>query len=130
MGVSSLSLRSLIAVDFGNMLTPFERGLVAHLIADWLLQNDWMARNKMKLNHPAAWTHAGIQAIALGIALGWQAGILLGLVHLLIDTRIPLGWWQRVFRQTTEGPAALHVTIWADQVLHITAIAVWVAIFG
>ena len=28
------------------MLTPFERGVVVNLIADWLLQNDWMARNK------------------------------------------------------------------------------------
>jgi len=112
------------------MLTPFERGLVAHLIADWLLQNDWMASNKMKLNHPAAWTHAGIHALALGIALGWPAGLVLGLVHLLIDTRFPLRWWQRVFHQTTEGPAALQVAIWGDQVLHITTIAIWVAIFG
>jgi len=23
-------------------LTPFERALVAHLVADWLLQSDWM----------------------------------------------------------------------------------------
>lgn len=112
------------------MLTPFERGLVAHLIADWLLQNDWMAANKMNLKHPASWTHAGIQAIAMTLALGWQAGIVLGIVHLLIDTRIPLQWWQRTFKQTTEGPAALHVAIWGDQVLHIATIALWVGLFG
>lgn len=110
------------------MLTLFERGLIAHLIADWLLQNDWMARNKVNLRHPAAWTHAGIQAVALSLALGWQAGLILGFVHMLVDTRIPLKWWQRSFKQTTEGPAALHVTIWGDQVLHIVTIAIWVAL--
>jgi len=108
------------------MLTPFERGLVAHLIADWLLQNDWMAKNKMNLKHPASWAHAAIHTIALGLALGWPAGLALGVVHLLIDTRLPLQQWQRIFRQTTEGPAALHLAIWADQVIHIACIATWI----
>ena len=36
------------------ILTLFERGLVAHLAADWVLQNDWMVRNKLSLRHPAA----------------------------------------------------------------------------
>lgn len=110
------------------MLTPFERGLVAHLVADWLLQNDWMARNKMNLKHPAAWTHAAIYALLLGLALGWQAGLALAGLHLLIDTRVPLSWWQRVFRQTIQGPAALPTAMWADQALHIAAIAVWIAL--
>lgn len=110
------------------MLTPFERGLIAHLIADWLLQNDWMANNKPNLKHPAAWLHAAIQAIALAIALGWQAGLVLGLIHLLVDTRCPLGYWQRVFKQTMDGPATLHVAIWGDQVTHIIMIAIWVAL--
>ena len=111
------------------MLTPFERGFIAHLIADWLLQNDWMARNKTNLTHPASWVHSGIHALALGLALGWQAGLVLGLIHLLIDTRIPLQWWKQFFRQTVDGPAALHVAIWGDQVLHIVAIGAWVALF-
>ena len=108
------------------MLTLFEQGLLAHLIADWLLQNDWMASNKMHLSHPAAWVHAGIQAVAMGLVFGWQGGLVLGLVHLLIDTRIPLRWWQRVFRQTTTGPSAIPTAIWADQVMHISVIALWI----
>ncbi len=108
------------------MLTGFERGLIAHLIADWWLQNDWMARNKVSLRHPAAWTHSSIQAVCLGIALGWRAGLVLGVIHLLVDTRVLLRWWQRVFRQTQDGPAALHVMIWTDQVLHIVSIALWI----
>lgn len=112
------------------MLTPFERGLVANLIADWLLQNDWMARNKKSLRHPASWTHASIHAVVLTIALGWEAGLILGAVHLLVDTRVPLNWWQKVFRQTTEGITGTIVQIGADQVLHIAALAAWVAITG
>ncbi len=108
------------------MLTPFERGLVAHLVADWLLQNDWMANNKMNLTHPAAWVHFAINAVALALALGWPAGLVLGFIHLLIDTRIPLRWWQRFFKQTSQGTVAFHVVIWGDQVLHIAAIAAWV----
>lgn len=107
-------------------MTPFERGFTAHLVADWLLQNDWMARYKTDLCHPAAWVHSGIQTLFLAIALGWRAGLVLGTIHLLVDTRIPLQWWRRTFRQTEEGPAALHVAIWGDQVVHIATIALWV----
>lgn len=111
------------------MLTLFERGVVAHLIADWLLQNDWMARNKKNLRHPAAWTHTAIHAVLLGLALGWQAGLVLAALHILLDTRRPLEWWRRVFRQTDDGsPAALATAMWADQVVHIVAIAAWVAL--
>ena len=110
------------------VLTPFERGVVAHLVADWLLQNDWMARNKKNLRHPAAWTHAAIHALLLGLALGWQAGLVLAAFHIFLDTRRPLDWWRRVFKQTLEGPAGLATAMWADQVVHIAAIAAWVAL--
>ena len=108
-------------------LTPFERGFVAHLVGDWILQNDWMARNKMSLRHPAAWTHAGIHAVCLGFALGWQAGLVLGIVHLLIDTRVPVVWWIRVFKKSGQAPEARSIAIWLDQTLHIVSIAAWVA---
>ena len=112
------------------MLTPFERGIVAYLVADWLLQNDWMARNKPSLKHPASWVHAGIHAALLGLALGWQAGLVLAVVHLLIDTRVPTRWWQKTIRQTREGPIALIVRVIVDQVLHILPIALWIEIAG
>ncbi len=110
------------------MLTPFERGLVAHLVADWLLQNDWMALNKTKLRHPAGWVHAGIHAICLGLALGLVAGVVLGVVHLILDTRLPLDWWIRAFKKSDQAPEAQLIAIWTDQVIHIAIIAAWVAL--
>jgi hypothetical protein len=107
-------------------LTPFESGLVAHLVADWILQNDWMARNKTSLRHPAAWTHAGIHVACLGFALGWPAGLVLGFIHLLIDTRLPVTWWMRGFKKCDRAPEAGVIAIWLDQTLHIVCIAVWV----
>jgi len=109
-------------------LTPFERGLVAHLVADWILQNDWMALNKVSLRHPAAWTHAAIHGLCLSLALGWQAGLLLGFAHLLIDTRVPVAWWMRVFKKCDRAPEAGSIAIWLDQTLHIVCIAAWVAL--
>ena len=110
------------------MLTPFERGLVANLIADWILQNDWMATYKVSLKHPAAWVHAGIHAVVLTLALDWRAGLVLATVHMLVDTRVPANWWIRTFKQTSEGRAGFIVKIGLDQVLHIGAIAIWIEI--
>ena len=104
--------------------------MVAHLIADWLLQNDWMARNKGDLRHPATWVHAGIHAVLLGLALGWKAGLVLGLLHVVIDTRVPINWWRSLIRQTSDGPYAAITAVGADQALHIVLIAAWVALAG
>jgi hypothetical protein len=109
-------------------LTIFEQALLAHLTGDWILQNEWMAKNKTSLAHPSAWVHAAVHSILLGLVFGWLGGFALGIVHLLIDTRIPLIWWQRFFRQSTEGPPGYHTQIWADQVLHLLTIALWIAL--
>ncbi len=109
------------------MLTPFERALVAHLIADWVFQNDWMAMNKTRLSHPSGWVHAGIHAICLGLALGPLAGAVLATVHLLIDTRVPLEWWIRFFKKSDKVPEARLIAVLTDQVIHIAIIAAWVA---
>ncbi len=109
-------------------MTPFEKALIAQLAADWILQNDWMARNKVRLRHPAAWTHGGIQAACLGLALSWQAGLVLGSLHMLIDTRAPVAWWIRVFKRCGQAPEAGTIAIWLDQALHLLCIAAWLAL--
>jgi hypothetical protein len=108
-------------------LTPFELGVVAHLVADWVLQNDWMAQHKRKLSHPAGWVHAGIHSLLLGLALGWAGGIVLGSIHLVVDTGRPLDWWIRIYKKSDSAPLAALIRLWTDQVVHITAIAAWVA---
>lgn len=109
-------------------MSPFEKAVVAHLVADWILQNDWMALNKMKLTHPAGWVHAGIHGVLLGLALGWVGGLVLGVVHLLIDTGAPLNWWVRVFKKCDTSPHAGLIRIATDQAIHIASIAAWIAV--
>jgi hypothetical protein len=99
-------------------------GTVAHLVCDWLFQNDWMARNKSNLKHPAAYAHGFIHLIGMSFVFHLPIALVLAMSHILIDTRKPLTWWRRVFQQTTEGPAAMHVAMWSDQVLHISLIAI------
>lgn len=115
-------------------------GIVLHLVADWPLQNDWMAEHKANLRHPAGYVHAGIHGLLLALVFGWVA-IPLAIVHLLIDTRKPVVWWSRLVRQTQpenrfQIPSGrfekaipiydigTEVRFWTDQVFHIVCIAV------
>lgn len=105
-------------------------GIVLHLVADWLLQNEWMAVNKVKPDSLAGVAHMAIHYVALALIFPVTAAVVLALVHWFIDLRFPLAWWRRFFRQTTEGPMAPHVAIWGDQVLHIACIAVAALVIG
>lgn len=99
-------------------------GIVAHLVADWLLQNEWMALNKVKPLHPAGHLHAAIHYVALSFVFPIGVAFILGVVHWFVDLRFALAWWRRFYGQTTEGPMAPHVAIWEDQVVHIVCIAI------
>ena len=118
-----------------NMVTDtaiklFVCGLVWHWFADWILQNHWQAQNKSSLLHPASWIHSGIHLLGLLFIFPWWIAILIALSHLLIDTRVPLQFWRKFYRQTTEGDIALHVMLWSDQVAHITVLAIAALIVG
>jgi hypothetical protein len=99
-------------------------GVMIHLMADWLLQNDWMALNKVNLRHPAAWVDSGIHTAGLLLVFAWPAALLIGLTHLLIDTRRPLLWWMRVIKQVPTATRLPIVEIWLDQVMHIMVLAI------
>lgn len=99
-------------------------GVMVHLIADWLFQNDWMAIHKIDLRHPAAWVHSGIHTLGLCLIFSWPVALLIGFTHLLIDTRKPLLWWMRVIKRIPKDTRFPIVEIWLDQVMHITVLAV------
>lgn len=107
-------------------------GVMAHLFIDWILQNEWMADNKMSLRHPAAYVHSGLHLIGMIIVFFplWYVALIIAITHLLIDTRKPLAWWRRFFKQTQTGDVALHVALWSDQVAHIAVIAIAALIVG
>ena len=109
-------------------LTPFEAALMLHLIADWLLQNEWMSVNKVRLTHPAAWVHASIHGVLLGLVLGWAAGLTLGVLHMLVDTRVPIRWWIKLFKKCDQSPDLPILLIGCDQVLHLSCLAGWMVL--
>ena len=124
-------------------------GIVLHLIADWPLQNDWMANNKAKranlgeipgdgmmtapsrmhpyslwfVRHPAAYVHAGIHGILLALIFGWVA-IPLSIAHLIIDTRTPVVWWSRLIGQTQPQGSVVE-TGWDERQLKITTVSLY-----
>lgn len=109
----------------------FVWAVVIHLIADWLLQTEWMAIHKTDLRHPAAWVHSAIHALGLCLLLAWPVALVVGFTHLWIDTRKPLLWWMRVVKGMPPETRIPLVEIWLDQVMHITilaAVALWVGV--
>lgn len=105
-----------------NEVNIFIQAVVLHLIADWFFQNDWMAKNKHKFG-TAMFVHSFIHVLFMLFVFNVMVSLLIGVSHALIDTRIPLYYWRRIFKQTTEGEAAMHVAIWQDQVLHVLVLA-------
>ena len=102
----------------------FIAGLIAHLFADWIFQNEWIAKHKSNLNHPAAWLHGFIHFGCALFVFEWPIALILATSHMLVDERSLLQLWRKYFGQTTEGPMAIHVQIWSDQVVHWTIIAI------
>lgn len=133
--------------------TAFILGLLAHLFADWMLQNDWQANHKTDLRHPAAWVHFGCHLTCMLIVWGfvWPAFVV-PVTHALIDTRKPLVWWRTLigqkqvdmlmFNRVLGTPpdcidigrmkaafgwnvAAMQVAFWQDQAAHILALGIF-----
>ena len=94
--------------------------IVIHLVVDWLLQNEWMARNKTNLRHPAAYVHSGLHALGLMLVFPWYMAFGVGITHLLIDTRRPVTWWiEKIKQMPRSAPVYLDVEIWMDQIFHL-----------
>ena len=102
----------------------FVWAFVAHLAADWLFQTEWMAINKVNLRHPAGYVHAGVYALFMALLFPLTVAFLIGVTHLLVDTRVPVRWWMRTVKGVAQGsPAIGAVEMGVDQVIHIMVIA-------
>lgn len=112
--------------------------LLGHLLGDWVLQNDWMAKGKKK----GLLTLAGVVhfAIYTGVILGalWLSGVTgrrpafyltFGMVvfvsHWLIDATDGVEWWMRFYRQSRLEV----VRVMVDQVLHLLVLLVLTVCF-
>jgi hypothetical protein len=102
-------------------------GVVAHLVADWLLQNAWMNAEKVDLRKLGGWIHAWLHVVAAVTVFPFWPALALGVAHLLIDTRVPLVWWGRVIQQSSPeqaGVAYIPFAMGRDQAAHVLCIAI------
>lgn len=116
-------------------MTLFESAVVLHLFCDWIMQNDRIAINKTVLTNSEAWLHGFYHLVPMLLIFDWRVALFVVATHILIDTRIPLIWWQEFYKQTSfdinETPAqqaiAIIVAIACDQVLHVLmlVLAIW-----
>ncbi len=116
------------------MAEMFILGLLAHLFADWFLQNHWQTTHKTDLRHPAAWVHFGCHMACMLVVWAPLPAVIAAVTHALIDTRKPLVLWRKMMRQTQVDPskpdgsfwnqAAMAVAFWQDQAAHILVLGI------
>lgn len=114
-------------------MSLFDWLLVAHLVADFLLQTDGMAKNK---GHSWQWMikHVGVYMVvmtALLIVYAAVHSIPAGLVavsllfilvtHLILDRRTFTRWWMRTFSISNDK---LWIAIIVDQAFHLLTLAI------
>ncbi|MFN2134952.1 MAG: DUF3307 domain-containing protein [Candidatus Promineifilaceae bacterium] len=120
-------------LDISSMLpvnsSVFIWAVTIHMVVDWMLQTDWMARNKTNLRHPAAYVHSGLHALGLMLVFPWFLALGVGVTHLLIDTRKPVTWWIETIKQMPRTtPLFTTVEIWLDQIFHVLVLLLAVII--
>lgn len=123
--------------------------LLGHIVGDYVLQNDAMAKGKSKPGTVGALyclEHCVIYslfvALFMALAGGWRArdcglvesgAIAFGTAffcHYTIDRRSLGKVWMRWYGQTTEGPFAPIVYIGVDNGLHLTLMYLWFLVLG
>lgn len=59
----------------------------------------------------------------------WHLALLIGLTHILIDSRTPVLWWMKTVKQIPDPGKLDGVVIGMDQVFHVIVLALVVLIF-
>lgn len=107
--------------------------LMGHLVGDWLLQNDWMAKGKRAgLVAIPGLVHYTVYTVIVLIFLAFDGGgryplplyIIIGLIvfitHWLLDATHFVGAWMRFYHQTGNQTVRLMV----DQTFHFLVLTV------
>lgn len=95
--------------------------LIAHLIGDYCLQNQWMANNKTS-RWSAALVHAFLYTLPfLMVTQSWQALVVIGLTHAVIDRYRLARHWLSFYKIGIGAPPFLAVwlLIIVDNTAHI-----------
>ena len=117
----------------------FDWLLIGHLLGDWLLQNDWMARGKKQ----AFFTCAGMvhftlytattlgtlwfsNTVATTMTLYLGFGAFIFTSHWLIDATDVVERWMRLYQQSNLALVRLMV----DQALHLLVLALLAAAYS
>jgi len=112
--------------------------LLGHLLGDWLLQNDWMARGKREglftlagMAHFATYTAAILTALWLfndreiNLVTSLTTGVSVFVSHWLIDATDIVQRWMRFYGQS-DGEM---MRVMVDQTLHLLALGLLITIF-
>ncbi len=106
-------------------MNPF----VAHLIGDFILQNDWMANNK-KHRSAACLVHVLLYLVPFLMShLQWWQIALIGFQHFLQDRTTFVLWWMRVWKRVPQDNWE-KIPFYLDQTFHFMFIEIVVLLGG
>jgi hypothetical protein len=106
-------------------MNPF----IAHLIGDFILQNDWMAVNK-KRNSFACLVHCVVYLLPFLVChLSWWQIVLIGIQHFLQDRTDFIFWWMRAWKRMPQEYWN-QIPLWVDQSFHLLWIEIVLLLAG
>lgn len=116
--------------------SQFDLLLLAHLIGDYLLQTEWMAKYKAERWRPLL-AHCFVYTLVVAVVaylfipggLSWWAIGLIFVSHVILDRRGFIRFWHRRIMGVTNDQGKW-LMIMADQIFHLIILAVAIGISG
>ncbi|QRG66777.1 DUF3307 domain-containing protein [Brevibacillus choshinensis] len=113
-----------------NHFSAFDILFIAHLIGDFLLQTEWMAKYKAQRWLPLL-THCLVYTLSVTLlaflfvpgGLSVWASLLIFLSHVILDRRTFVYFWYRKVMQVTDDRSKWLMII-TDQVFHLIILGV------
>lgn len=113
------------------MSNIFIQLFVAHMIADYPLQTDWMAINKKNPKNISGYIHGIIHGILAGLLTGSiHIGLWTAFTHWVIDLRFIVNWIAKIKGMNVNNPLYNMVMLLTDQTLHVMIMFVLANIYG